>query len=112
MFLKSCKFLYFRSNFYSTTTALNSAQFAFLNRIGINDEIPQSKLLVALSHPKLKRDQINSDSDEFLNLIKIGHNSLYFFSREYLIKRFPNLITQFIKIKSTKKHLEFIKKPI
>ena len=98
MFLKSCKFLYFRSNFYSTTTALNSAQFAFLNRIGINDEIPQSKLLVALSHPKLKRDQINSDSDEFLNLIKIGHNSLYFFSREYLITRFPNLDEKYLKI--------------
>lgn len=92
-------FGHFRLNFYSTMPSsfktLNSAQVSFLNRIGF-DQIPASKLLLALSHPKFPVN--NDNATEFQNLIKIGNDSLQFFTREYLKTRFPSLIDKYLQI--------------
>lgn len=92
-------FGHFRFNFYSTTppsfNTLNSAQVAFANRIGFN-QIPASKLLLALSHPKLPVN--NDNASEFQNLVKIGNDSLQFFTKEYLKTRFPSLIDKYLQI--------------
>lgn len=91
-------FYHFRPNFYSTKT-LNSAQIAFANRIGF-DQISASKLLVALSHPKFppNKDQESQINSEFNNLIKIGNDSLHYFTREYLKARFPSLTDKFLQV--------------
>lgn len=97
------KFSHFRLNFYSTTPsaskALNSAQVAFINRIGF-DQIPASKLLLVLSHPKFpaNKDQESHNSSEFLNLVKIGTDSLQFFTKEYLMSRFPILVDKYLQV--------------
>ena len=84
---------------YSTTSSsfktLNTAQVAFVNRIGF-DQIPASKLLLALSHPKFPVN--NENASEFQNLVKIGNDSLQFFTKEYLKIRFPSLIDKYLEI--------------
>lgn len=102
-------FFHFRLNlnFYSSTPTpssipktLNSAQVAFVNRIGA-DQIPASKLLSALSHPKFmayKTHQEAPNNPEFQNLIKIGNDSLQFFTREYLKTRFPSLADKYLQV--------------
>ena len=92
-------FGHFRLNFYTTAPSslktLNPAQVAFVNRIGF-DQIPASKLLLALSHPKFPVN--NENASEFQNLVKIGNDSLQFFTKEYLKIRFPSLIDKYLQI--------------
>ena len=95
-------FRHLRLNFYSTATApkaLNSAQVAFVNRIGFT-QIPASKLILALSHPKFpsNKDHETQSTLEFENLIKIGNDSLKFFTKEYLKTRFPSLTDKYLEI--------------
>lgn len=85
-------------NFYSTSasvhSSLNSAQVAFVNRIGF-ERISASKLAMVLSHPK---SSVAQSSSEFDNLIKIGNKSLEFFTKEYLKTRFPSLTDKYLEV--------------
>lgn len=78
-----------------STNLLNSAQSAFASRLGIN-QIPPSKILTALNHPKLKKNQ--SSLEEFEHFISIGNEAFTYFTKEYIKTRFPVLEYKFAKI--------------